>query len=293
MLTENAADRASTDQGGEVEKLKAMDGENKRYMLGDREPVTSSVLISNSKYLNNPYYRDIYAQIGLRRHGHDLPTTYLIPSIGKALSEVQDAKEYMALIEAEKAKNADFAEWINERRYTSYSRGDLEGMAPGTLGHAIWELLGIPGLQMELEGELQISNDLDYLAKRRATNHDIEHIVTGFGPNAAGEMALALANIRSCASYFTPELAHEINVGIVMINSGVMHRVSAHYPAAMPIMMDAMCLGIQMGQMIKRPLLLEPWEDMLDKQVEDIVADLGIIRGPGAGWDWTTAATTG
>lgn len=275
------------------EKLQGMEGANTRYMEGGAEPATSSVLISNSKYLNNPYYRDVFAQIGLRRYGHDLPTTYMIPKIAKALTEVTDVAEYVALVEAEKKKKPEFAEWLAARTYTVYHREDLVGMAPGTLGHAIWELLGVPGIQMDLQSELQITNDLAYIAKRRAANHDIEHIVTGFGPNAAGELALGITNITTCASHFTPELAHEINAGIVMINSVVIQRTSLHYPAALPVILEAQRLAIEMGQALERPLLLVKWEDMIDWQIDDIAAHLGITRGPGTDWDWTTDATTG
>lgn len=276
-----------------AEALQSMEGSNRRYMEGEAEPVTSSVLISNSKYLNDPYYRDVFVQLGLRRYGHDLPTTYLVPKIAKALKEVTDFAEFTALVDAEKKKKPEFAEWLAARTYTVYHREDLVGMKPGTLGHAIWELLGIPGIQMDLQSELQINNDLDYIAKRRAANHDIEHIVTGFGPNAAGELALGVTNITTCVSYFTPELAHQINAGIVMINSVVMHRTSLHYPAALPIILEATRLAIEMGQTLKRPLLLVKWEDMIDWQLDDIAAHFGITRGPGSAWDWTTDATTG
>lgn len=286
-------DKPLEKNSGTPGKLQAMEGANKQYMEGGAEPVTSSVLISNSKYLNNPYYRDVFAQIGLRRYGHDLPTTYMIPQIAKALAEVTDVAEYMGLIEAEKQKNPEFADWLAARTYTSYRREDLVGMAPGTLGHAIWDLLGIPGLQMDLQSGFEITNDLDYIAKRRGTNHDIEHIVTGFGPNAAGELALGITNITTCASYFTPELAHQINAGIVMINSVVMQRTSLHYPAALPVILEATRLAVEMGQALKRPLMLVKWEDMLDWQVDDIAAHLGITRGPDTAWDWTTGATTG
>lgn len=285
---------ASGGQTAPPASKEGMQGANVRYMEGDAEPVTSSVLISNSKYLNNPYYRDVFAQIGLRRYGHDLPTTYMIPKIAKALAEVTDFAEFVGLIEAEKKIKAEFADWLSARRYTVYRREDLQGMAPGTLGHAIWELLGIPGIEMELHlSGVEITNDIDYLAKRRGANHDIEHIVTGFGPNAAGELALGVTNITTCAAYFTPELAHQINAGIVMINSVVLQRTSLHYPAAVATILEATRLGIEMGQALKRPLLIEPWEDMLDWRLEDIAKHLGIVPGPGKAWDWTTAATTG
>src|SRR5882672_4610741 len=79
-----------------------LDDAESRYMQGTREPVTSSVLISNSKYLNNPYYREAFAQQALRRHGHDLPPTYMVPLMIKAIGEVTDHAEFARLVAEEK-----------------------------------------------------------------------------------------------------------------------------------------------------------------------------------------------
>jgi hypothetical protein len=49
-----------------------LDEAEARYMQGARAPATSSVLISNSRYLNSPTYRDVFAQSALRRHGDGL-----------------------------------------------------------------------------------------------------------------------------------------------------------------------------------------------------------------------------
>jgi ubiquinone biosynthesis protein COQ4 len=284
----------SADLPSEPAIRKGMDAEAARYMQGDVEPATSSVLISNSKYLNNPYYRDVYAQYALRRHSHDLPTTYLMPALGKALGEVTDYADFSQRLKAEKKANQEFGAWLAARRYTTYRREDLAGCASGTLGHAIWEFLGISGVEMELQMKgVEVTNDIDYISMRRGANHDIEHIVTGFGPNSAGELALALTNITTGASYFAPELAQHINAGISFLSSAALQRNSLHYPAALPVMLDAIRLGIEMGQALKRPLLLEQWEDMLDWQIDDIASHLGIVRGPDAGWNWTTSATTG
>ena len=284
---------ASVDLPSEPAIKKGMDAEAARYMQGDAEPATSGVLISNSKYLNNPYYRDVYAQYALRRHSRDLPTTYLIPALGKALGEVTDYADFSRRLQAEKEANQELGAWLAARRYTAYRREDLAGSASGTLGHAIWEFLGISGVEMELDKGIKVTNDIEYISKRRGANHDIEHLVTGFGPNSAGELALALTNITAGASYFTPELAQHINAGITFLSSASLQRNSLHYPAALPVVLDAIRLGIEMGRALKRPLLLVQWEDMLDWQIDDIVSHLGIVRGPAAGWNWTTGATTG
>jgi hypothetical protein len=82
--------RADSEPAPPPSMVLKLDANETRYMQGARAPATSSVLISNSKYLNNPGYRDAFVQSALRRHGHDLPPTYLVPQMIKAIEEVTD-----------------------------------------------------------------------------------------------------------------------------------------------------------------------------------------------------------
>jgi ubiquinone biosynthesis protein COQ4 len=273
--------------------LRSLDNAESRYMQGAKEPVTSSVLISNSKYLNNPYYRDTFAQMALQRHGHDLPQTYLIPAMIKAINEVKDVGEFYQLLMAEKAKKPEFAAWLDARRITTYNADMLKGHAEGTLGATIRAFVSQADMNMEFMLQGEPTNDLEYLIKRRVCNHDIEHLVTGFGPNQLGEEALAICNLTAAAKYFTPALAQHINDHQVFVSVCSYKRVSLHYPGLMPDYLDAMRRGITAGQALKKPFFMVQWEDYLDMQVEDIAAELGITRGPGAGWDWCTEAATG
>jgi ubiquinone biosynthesis protein COQ4 len=123
--------------------------------------------------------------------------------------------------------------------------------------------------------------------------HDIEHIVTGFGPNPAGEEALALMNIASTARYHTPALAQYFSHASCFTSISGYSRVTHHYHGVLPAFMDAMQKGIAAGLTLKRPLYLETWEQYLDWRLDDIAAHLGFVRGPGAEWDWTSAAAMG
>ena len=274
-------------------RRKVIEADEARYMQGDVEPVTSSVLVSNSKYLNNPYYRDAYAQHALRRHGHDLPPTYTIPTMVRAINEVTDYPAVMALIAEEKVKNPEFAAWIEARRFTSYNADEMGRYAEGTLGATIRAFMA-KGYEIEFmhKGQ-QPANDFEYMLKRRTALHDIEHMATGYGPNSAGEMALAMANVTATAHYFSPNLAQFLSAHTVWVSSSSYKRVSLHYPAVLPTILEAMQKGIELGRALDRPLFLYPWEDWLDWQLEDIAAHLGIMRGPGDDWAWTIAAATG
>src|SRR5882757_9567260 len=203
-----------------------LDDAESRYMQGEKEPVTSSVLISNSKYLNNPYYRDAFAQSTLRRVGNDLPFTYMIPAMVKAITEVSD--------------HAEFAAWVDARRYTTYRAEDLRSCVDGTLGASIRVFLEQSGMDMEFMKPKEITSDLQYTVQRRAAVHDIEHIVTGFGPNPAGEEALALMNIVATARYLTPALAQYFSHANCFTSISGYSRVTHHYHGVLPTFMDAM-----------------------------------------------------
>jgi ubiquinone biosynthesis protein Coq4 len=263
-------------------------------MQGEQEPATSSVLISNSKYLNNPYYRDVFAQFALRRHGRDLPETYLIPQMVRAVAEVTDMAEFARLIEEEKAKKPDFAAWLNERRFSAYRPDQLHQYAEGTLGAAIRAFLEKSGMEMQFMMKDQAAeSDIEYTVKRRVNNHDIEHIVTGFGPYQLGESALAIMNITACANYFTPALAQHMSDHNMFVSATGYYRVSLHYPALLPHELDAMRRGITAGQALKQPFFMVQWEDYLDWKITDICDHLGFERGPGEGWAWSLEASVG
>jgi len=263
------------------------------YMQGDKLPQTSSVLISNSKYLNNPFYREAYVTQALRRHGHDLPPTYMVPLMVRAFEETTDFRRMAQLLAEEKVKNPAFGAWLDERRHSAYRRDDMAKYAPGTLGHEIWAFLGT-GFDMEFAGKAKAEmSDLEYLIFRRGSLHDIEHMVTGFGPNAAGENALSMTNVAADANYFTPELAQMFSQANVWITSTGYNRAALHYHHVLPTYLNAMQQGIAAGLALSQPLFLNQWEDYLDWSFEDIAAHLGFTRGPGAAWDWTTDATNG
>ena len=268
--------------------------EEARYMTGANEPVTSSVLISNSKYLNDPYYRDVFSQFALRRHGHDLPETYLIPNMVRAINEVKDMGEFVRLFEEEKVRKPDFAAWLDARRYTVYDPAGMRHYKDGTLGAIIRDFIDKSGMEMQfmMKGE-EPRNDIEYSVKRRVASHDIEHMVTGFGPHELGESALAIMNTTSNYGYFTPALARHMSEHTMFVQATGYYRVSLHYPDLMPYELEAMRQGIAAGQGLKKPLFMVDWEDYLDWQADDICTDLGFVRGPGDGWAWSLDASVG
>jgi ubiquinone biosynthesis protein Coq4 len=266
------------------------------YFQGPAAPVTSSVLISNSKYLNNPFYREAYAMQALRRHGHDLAPTYIVPLMYRAIEEVTDFPRAMQLLAEEKIKNPEFAAWLDRRRLSTLKSDELAKCPAGTLGEAIYKFSQIPGINMEIidsRYEDKPVTDMDYINKRRAISHDIEHIVSGFGPDTAGENALGMANVTSQACYFTPEFAQFMSHGLAWITSAGYNRTALHYHHVLPTYLDAMQQGINAGLALKQPLFMLEWEEYLDWNLDDLATHLGFKRGPAEAWAWTTEAARG
>jgi len=270
-----------------------LDADESRYMQGSAEPATSSVLISNSKYLNSPFYRDAFSQFALRRHGHDLPNTYVIPMMIKALDEVADYPTFARLIAEERTKKPEFADWLDARVMPDFRPDTLRRYPDGTLGALIRAFVETSGYDIEFMKPRPVQSDIDYIVRRRSPLHDIEHMITGFGPNSAGEQALAICNTVSIGRYFTPELAQMLSHTTLFVSAAGYMRTALHYPALLPTYTDAMRLGIAMGQTLSRPLFMEPWEAYLDWTVEEVVTNLGINAGPGDDWAWTTEAGSG
>lgn len=264
------------------------------YLMGQAEPAKSSVLISTSKYLNNPLFRDIYAQFGLKRDGHDLPAAYLIPELSRAFGEVTDYTKVFQALAEEKARIPEFAEWLDARYLSNFTAELVEGRAPGTLGAMIHDFIVKSGLAIDFMYKDAPQNDFDYLVKRRVQNHDIEHMVTGLDPTPVGEIALIVANTAANANYFQGDLVHELNCYGSILTATSISRAGLHYPNVLPTLLEGMARGQALGAKQKKPFFMIRWEDYLDWQVKDIREEFHFEDGPEDGaWEWTYEAFRG
>jgi ubiquinone biosynthesis protein Coq4 len=265
-----------------------------RYLRGENEPLRSSILTSNSDYLNNPRFRDVYAQMGLKKDGHDLPGAYLIPDVNRAFAEVTDGPRLFALLQEEKARLPEFAEWLDARYTSSFTAESLQGYAPGTLGARMHDFIASSGMSIDFMFLGEAENDYDYLNKRRIQNHDIEHMVTGLDPSPVGEVALIVAHTVMASNYFSEAFASELNrFGMFLTSTGLM-RMACHYGHVVPAYLDGIARGRALGEKQKRPLFMVRWEDYLDWTIADIRKEFRFEDGPEDGyWTWTFEASKG
>ncbi len=271
--------------------------QDRAYMEGPARPLEQfgSVFMTNSKWLNSAKMRDVYAQEGLRRAGRDVPPTYMVHQAAQTIAELSDQAETIRMIEAEKTLKPLFGAWLDNRSLSDFTLDELKDFAPGTLGGVVHEYLSRTGFDLNHSKRgLQPTSDYAFLQKQRVVSHDIEHIVSGLGPNPVGEQALIALNLKTYFDFFTPELAGELTrMSAFLLSTGVM-KANLHYPGVMSAFLDGVATGSAIGEKMKHPLLLADWRAYLDWTIEDIRADLNIVGAPPQGtWDWTNDARRG
>lgn len=238
---------------------------------------TSSILVSSSAYLNHPELRHLIGQEMLRRNGDDLPNTAFIPEVAQILHDLEDMEAIIGLFEAEKARLPLFKTWLEQRSLSDFTLDQTKDCAPGTLGAALYDFMKNSGYQLDLFfQEVKVVNDFTFYLRQTALNHDIEHIVTGFGPNHGGEVALLNANMVSKARYFRPELANFFSRISIYLKAKTIMKDGLFYPEAMALNLEAEFQGALQARNWKYPIMLVNWRDYVDHQISDIREELGI-----------------
>jgi ubiquinone biosynthesis protein COQ4 len=241
--------------------------------------------MSTSRFLNSPLFVHAFTRMSLRRHGDDVATTYDIPDMSRGLADVADHASALEGLEEEKAKNPALRDFLARRPSTIYNPDAMEHYERGTLGAEIRDFMRKTGYDLHfINKETTPANDLEYLLKRFGDSHEIQHMVTGFGPNSAGENALVLMNVTANARHFNPEFAQFLSMPNIFVTAASYARIGFNYPAGTMLQLEATERGIAAGRAIKMPPMLVEWENYLDWQLSDIAADLGFERGPGAAW---------
>jgi ubiquinone biosynthesis protein COQ4 len=262
-------------------------GEGERaYFNGAIQKIAteSSTLVSSSKYLNHAELRTLIAQEMLRRNGPDVPNTAYIPEVAQILMMLEDFPALHALFEAEKARLPRFREWLDTRQLADFKKDEVKHCAPGTLGAALYDFMANSGYELDIfYREIQVVNDFTFYLRQTALTHDIEHMVSGFGPNHGGEIALLNANMHAKVRYFHPALASFFNRVQTYLKAKTIMKDGLHYPEAMALNLEAEYRGAEQGRNWTYPIMLAPWRAWVDRPIADIRRDLGITPVPAEG----------
>ena len=148
-------------------------------------------------------------------------------------------------------------------------RAALAALPAGTLGRAYYELTdrakitaeGIVQASMVEREAPQLSGELKFVGERMRDTHDLWHVVTGYGTDVVGELALLA---------FTFAQAPHMGVGL-MVGFAYLQRV----PGVNATIREAYRRG-------KRAEYLPaiPWERLLDQPLDAVRAELGVGPPP-------------
>ncbi len=262
-----------------------MTAQEAAYMRQGKVPVAGSVPMSTSKYLNSPLFKDAFATMALRRYGDDLPFTWDIPEMSRGIADVTDYFAAADAVTAEREANPAFDAWLTERKAIVIEPGDVADCAEGTLGHEVHKFLTQSGMTMRFVMNYDAQSDYEFIIRAIGHSHDLQHLLTGFGPNHAGEHALAVMNVTANASLLSPALAHEVNINNSFVSSALYARTVFNYPGGVSLMMEATRRGVEAGQALDTPLFMVDYTRYLDTPLDEAAAELGFARGPGDAWE--------
>lgn len=255
------------------------------YMKQGKEPAAGSVPMSTSKYLNSPLFSHAFKTMALRRYGEDLPFTWDIPEMTRGIADVTDYFEAATIVERERENNHEFDAWLAARKPLAIEATDVSECAPGTLGHAVHAFITQSGMTMRFVHNVEARSDYEFVMQAIGHSHDLQHLLTGFGPNHAGELALAVMNVTANARLLSSELAQELSINNSFVSSAMIARTMFNYHAGVPLMAEAVRMGIDRGEALNRPLFMIDYSAHLDQPLEDIATEYGFDRGPGDQWE--------
>ena len=220
----------------------------------------SSVLVSSSRYLNDPRLREWVATELLRKNGPDVPTPSGAFRLGQIMKEIQDPAEVNRLIAAERKRWPVLDKWFAERRVSSYTREDLKKYAPESIAGIFYKQLISNDYQVDIVPPTEPKDDNDFWRLRAVQTHDWEHILGSGGFDSIGELVPGFMRLASYYKYFSPELAGEFTARQFFLSFRFISRTALHYPHTWRATWDAIDRGKKIGE-TSEPFFLVNYED--------------------------------
>ncbi len=241
-------------------------------------PTESSVLVSSSKYLNDPRLREWVAMIALKANGLDFPPAAEMHQLIGILADLRDYDRIEALFTAERAVNPVLDRWLSDRFVSSYRLEDLKGLPPGSLGGILYEAFSRGGYDIQIVPPFEPRTQWEYYSLRAGQTHDFEHILTGGGFNYIGELVPYWFRLGTIHQHIKDkELAGEMSVMGILGTMRYVVRTMLHYPQVWETALACIKQGIEVGQQ-SDPFWMARMEDVWHLPLEEARAVLG-VRG--------------
>jgi ubiquinone biosynthesis protein Coq4 len=134
----------------------------------------------------------------------------------------------------------------------------------GSLGRAYATYIQENGFDPNFYRQLDISDDTSYLFMRRRQTHDIWHLLTGMGIDAASEIGLKAF-----------ELAQTKGTMAGLLVAGGLIRTLLKEPENLDYLLDRIAVGYRLGMKAK-PFMAQKWEQAWDKPLEQWRQELNV-----------------
>jgi len=221
------------------------------YLLRGVMPVStdSSVLISSSKYLNNPRLREWLAMICLRKNGADMPPQAEMHEFLGILDSLRDYDAVEQMFTQERKVNPELDAWFREGFVSTYTIDDFSQYAPGSLGGIFYDQMHSGNYDIQITPWREPKTQLEYYNLRSGQTHDFEHILCGGGFNFMGELVPYWYRLTNVPKFMkNPELAAEVNLIHIFGSLRYTVRTMLHYPHDWPTCVNAIQRGMRVGQ---------------------------------------------
>ena len=238
----------------------------------------SSVMVSSSKYLNNPRLRDWLAMIMLRKNGPDMPPPAEMHALLPILEELRDHARIEEMFTAERKVNPLLDDWFTEGFISTYQIEDFKQYSPGTLGGIFYKQMTAGDDEIQIVPFAEPKSQLEFYNLRSGQTHDWEHILTGGGFNFMGELVPYWYRLTNVPRFFQDKhLATEVNLIQIFGSMRYTSRTALHYPEVWGTAVECIQRGIRVGQE-SDAMFLKKIEDAFHLPLAEARAALG-VRG--------------
>lgn len=209
----------------------------------------SSILISSSKYLNNPRLREWLAMILLRRNGPDVPPPAEMYEFLPILDSLRDFDAIEEMFTQERKVNPELDAWFSEGFISTYTIEDFKQYEPGSLGGIFYQQMTGGDYEIQITPWKEPETQLQYYNLRSGQTHDFEHILCGGGFNFMGELVPYWYRLTNVPKHMrNPHLAAEVNMIQIFGSLRYTVRTMLHYPEVWPTAVNAIQRGMKVGQ---------------------------------------------
>jgi ubiquinone biosynthesis protein COQ4 len=240
----------------------------------------SSLLASNSRWLNNSAVREILATWLLRKNGPDFPVE-ADHTLGmrEATEKVIPPSEIEELMVEERRVNPAFDAFMGEGFFSRFRNEDFDQYAPGTFGGIIGRQIREFGFDLTLGVDMskveRPTTNFAFWKLRTGQTHDFEHIAVGGQFNSIGEIVVIFAKAANTSMHVGPELASALNAYLLFSGMRMVSRSLLHYPQTWPKALECLEQGLRVGR-ASAPMYAYRYEDVFHLTPEAAREKLGV-----------------